>query len=172
MVVRCGSCSFEDERDLTVERSAIEVLLADGPYREPSRTSARARKLAIDLAARAVLLGVVAASRRTGRDGLDALALAIGQNAVRVQRKRLLLLATSEVSADPAVEKLTEPTFHRVVVRERHGCAPCTQSITMEMPKRIGTRRRRRHSEKQTTWAYAAVLTRTRVTRSTSRCRS
>jgi hypothetical protein len=50
MLVRCDSCSFEEERDLTLAASTVDVL-ADGPYRDPPRKGYRARKLELDLAA-------------------------------------------------------------------------------------------------------------------------
>ena len=76
---------------------------------------------------------LVVASRRARRDGLDALALAVSQDAVRVQRERLLLLASRKVTPDPGVEKLSKPALHRAVVRERHGRAQCTYSSRMDI---------------------------------------
>jgi hypothetical protein len=73
------------------------------------------------------------AARRASCDRLDALALALAEDALRVQRERLLLLAPGKVLTDPAMEKLTQPALHRVVVRTRHGWAPSTQWSIMEI---------------------------------------
>ena len=61
------------------------------------------------------------------RNGLNALPLAVRQDAVGVRCERLPLLASSEKTPDPDVEELPEPALHRVVIRERHGRAraPC-----------------------------------------------
>jgi hypothetical protein len=44
MLVRCGSCTFEEERELTLTPSTVDIL-ADGPYRDPPRKAHRAKKL-------------------------------------------------------------------------------------------------------------------------------
>jgi hypothetical protein len=44
--------------------------------------------------------------------------------------------------ADPAVQKLPKPAPHRLVVRERHGCAPSTQAAPMDITNCHSSRKR------------------------------
>src|SRR5438876_4665906 len=78
-------------------------------------------------------LFLIDAAGRASGNGLDALALALAEDAVRIQRERLLLLASRQTLADTAVEILPGPALHRLVLRARHGRAPSARSSPMDI---------------------------------------
>src|SRR5580704_6809951 len=104
-------------------------------------------------------------ARRARRDRLHALALAVGQQPVRVGRERCPLLRPRKMPADIVAEELLQPPHADAVYLERHAPAGCTSWCGWKSRRR----RMEGHSAKQTTWNYTACPSRARAAEVISR---
>src|SRR5580658_2917175 len=90
-------------------------------------------------------------ARRTSSDRLDALSLAVTEDPVGVHGERLPLRSPTKMLADRVREEPFKPALHACIDLERHGCAPCARSRSMETPEarapynREDTVRNKRH---------------------------